>query len=68
MLEILKLVDAKSWIGFFGVLIGAGLGLSGVVFANRSSLSRLKLQLETERQRESNQVKKESDSKNFMYL
>ncbi|MFB9215709.1 hypothetical protein [Vibrio sinaloensis] len=59
MLEILKLVDAKSWIGFFGVLIGAGLGLSGVVFANRSSLSRLKLQLETERQRESNQVKRE---------
>ncbi|MFW1531257.1 hypothetical protein ACEWAM_22325 [Vibrio parahaemolyticus] len=59
MLEILKLIDAKSWIGFFGVLVGAGLGLSGVVFANRSSLSRLKFQLETERQRESAQVKRE---------
>ncbi|EIK4762118.1 hypothetical protein ACCH75_003375 [Vibrio parahaemolyticus] len=59
MLEIIKLVDAKSWIGFFGVLFGAGLGLSGVVFANRSSLLRLKLQLATEKDREHAQIKRE---------
>ncbi|WP_216348903.1 hypothetical protein, partial [Vibrio ponticus] len=59
MFELVKLVDAKSWIGFFGVLFGAFLGLSGVVFANRSSLARLKLQLETERNREKTQVKRE---------
>ncbi|MGF1887202.1 hypothetical protein L4D13_13795 [Photobacterium profundum] len=59
MLEVIKLVDAKSWIGFFGVLFGAALGLSGVVFANRSSLLRLKIQLETEKDREHAQVKRE---------
>lgn len=59
MLEILKSVDIKSWIGLAGVLLGALLGLIGVFFANKSNLSRLQLQLENERQRHHSQVKRE---------
>ncbi|KZY44181.1 hypothetical protein ABMY47_10205 [Pseudoalteromonas sp. BZP1] len=59
MLEIIGSIDAKSWIGFFGVLIGAGLGFSGVIFANISSSARLKLQMEMEKQHERNVIKRE---------
>lgn len=59
MLEIIKLVDVKSWVGLIGVLFGAILGLSGVVFANRSSFQRLQLQLNTEKDRAHAQVKRE---------
>lgn len=59
MLEIIKSVDVKTWMGLAGVFIGALLGLIGVFVANRSSLSRLQLQLEKEQQRHHSQVKRE---------
>lgn len=59
MLEILKSVDIKSWIGLAGVILGALLGLIGVFFANKSNLLRLQFQLKNERQRYHSQVKRE---------
>ncbi|HCH32825.1 MAG TPA: hypothetical protein DE045_07785 [Oceanospirillaceae bacterium] len=68
MLEILKSVDLKSWIGLAGVLLGALLGLIGVFLANRSNLSRLQLQLENERQRHHFQVKREKLEELYVLL
>jgi len=68
MLEILKSVDLKSWVGLAGVLLGAVLGLIGVFFANKSNLSRLQLQLESERQRNHYQVKREKLEELYILL
>ncbi|WP_318476551.1 hypothetical protein [Photobacterium leiognathi] len=68
MLEIIKLIDIKSWVGLIGVLFGAMLGLSGVIFANRSSFQRLKLQLDTEKERAHAQVKREKLEELYVLL
>ena len=68
MLEIIKLIDMKSWVGLIGVLFGAMLGLSGVLFANRSSFQRLKLQLDTEKERAHAQVKREKLEELYVLL
>jgi len=46
-------------VGIAGVLVGALLGLLGVLLANRSNLTRLKLQMEHERQSKSSDIKRE---------
>lgn len=68
MLEIIKSVDMKTWMGLAGVLVGASLGLVGVFIANRSSLSRLKLQLEKEQQRNHSQLKREKLEELYILL
>ncbi|WP_305819619.1 hypothetical protein [Photobacterium leiognathi] len=68
MLEIIKLIDMNSWVGLIGVLFGAMLGLSGVIFANRSSFQRLKLQLDTEKERAHAQVKREKLEELYVLL
>ena len=68
MLEIIKSVDLKSWIGLSRILLGALLGLIGVFLANKSNLSRLRLQLESESQRNYSQVKREKLEEFYILL
>ena len=68
MPEPLQTIDIQSWMTLAGVLVGALLSLLGVLLVNRSSLSRLRLQLEYEHQKDQVQAKREKLEELYLLL
>lgn len=59
MIELIKEVDLKLFLPLLGVVIGGIFTLLGVVIANKSSETRLKIQIESEHHKKQIQLKRE---------
>ncbi len=68
MIEIAQSVDSKTWIGLVGVMLGATIGIIGVFLSNKSSLSRLQLQLMHEKELNQDKVKRERIEELYVIL